>query len=109
VNQNLARAISPVLRVILARAGLFIVFASAIWALLPLTAPSLSPTGWPSARANNPDLRPSRRDVPAHDKLVELCLIDANGIRQMERCQFSRQYRFADAARTSFSCATTAT
>ena len=31
---------SPVLRVILARAGLFIVFASAIWALLPLTAES---------------------------------------------------------------------
>ena len=31
---------SPVLRVILARAGLFIVFASAIWALLPLTAQS---------------------------------------------------------------------
>jgi MFS family permease len=29
---------SPILRVILARAGLFIVFASAIWALLPLTA-----------------------------------------------------------------------
>jgi MFS family permease len=29
---------SPVLRVILARAGLFIVFASAIWALLPLVA-----------------------------------------------------------------------
>src|ERR1700733_10729116 len=33
-------AASPVLRVILARAGLFIVFASAIWALLPLTARS---------------------------------------------------------------------
>jgi MFS family permease len=33
-------AASPVLRVILARAGLFIVFASAIWALLPLTAHS---------------------------------------------------------------------
>lgn len=33
-------AASPVLRVILARAGLFIVFASAIWALLPLTAES---------------------------------------------------------------------
>ncbi|HEV3294831.1 MAG TPA: MFS transporter, partial [Streptosporangiaceae bacterium] len=33
-------AASPVLRVILARAGLFIVFASAIWALLPLTAQS---------------------------------------------------------------------
>jgi len=31
-------AASPVLRVILIRAGLFIVFASAIWALLPLTA-----------------------------------------------------------------------
>jgi MFS family permease len=31
---------SPVLRVILARAGLFIVFASAIWALLPLVARS---------------------------------------------------------------------
>ena len=31
-------AASPVLRVILARAGLFIFFASAIWALLPLTA-----------------------------------------------------------------------
>ncbi len=31
---------SPVLRVILARAGLFIFFASAIWALLPLTAQS---------------------------------------------------------------------
>ncbi len=31
---------SPVLRVILARAGLFIVFASAIWALLPLIAQS---------------------------------------------------------------------
>ena len=30
-------AASPVLRVILARAGLFIFFASAIWALLPLT------------------------------------------------------------------------
>jgi MFS family permease len=34
-------AASPVLRVILARAGLFIVFASAIWALLPLTARSV--------------------------------------------------------------------
>jgi MFS family permease len=33
-------AASPVLRVILARAGLFIFFASAIWALLPLTAQS---------------------------------------------------------------------
>ncbi|MGC2005202.1 MFS transporter, partial [Trebonia sp.] len=33
-------AASPVLRVILARAGLFIVFASAIWALLPLIAQS---------------------------------------------------------------------
>jgi MFS family permease len=33
-------AASPVLRTILARAGLFIVFASAIWALLPLTAQS---------------------------------------------------------------------
>jgi predicted MFS family arabinose efflux permease len=33
-------AASPVLRVILARAGLFIFFASAIWALLPLTARS---------------------------------------------------------------------
>ncbi len=33
-------AASPVLRVILARAGLFIFFASAIWALLPLTAHS---------------------------------------------------------------------
>jgi MFS family permease len=31
---------SPILRVILARAGLFIVFASAIWALLPLIARS---------------------------------------------------------------------
>jgi MFS family permease len=31
-------AASPVLRVILARAGLFIFFASAVWALLPLTA-----------------------------------------------------------------------
>ena len=31
-------AASPVLRVILARAGLFIFFASAIWALLPVTA-----------------------------------------------------------------------
>ena len=46
MNQNLARAggryiaASPVLRVILARAGLFIVFASAIWALLPLIAQS---------------------------------------------------------------------
>ncbi len=34
-------AASPVLRVILARAGLFIFFASAIWALLPLTAHSV--------------------------------------------------------------------
>jgi MFS family permease len=34
-------AASPVLRVILARAGLFIFFASAIWALLPLTARSV--------------------------------------------------------------------
>jgi MFS family permease len=33
-------AASPVLRVILSRAGLFIFFASAIWALLPLTARS---------------------------------------------------------------------
>jgi MFS family permease len=33
-------AASPALRVILARAGLFIFFASAIWALLPLTANS---------------------------------------------------------------------
>ncbi len=33
-------AASPVLRAILVRAGLFIVFASAIWALLPLTAHS---------------------------------------------------------------------
>jgi MFS family permease len=33
-------AASPVLRVILARAGLFVVFASAIWALLPLIAHS---------------------------------------------------------------------
>lgn len=33
-------AASPVLRVILARAGLFIAFASAIWALLPLIAQS---------------------------------------------------------------------
>jgi MFS family permease len=33
-------AASPVLRVILGRAGLFIFFASAIWALLPLTARS---------------------------------------------------------------------
>jgi MFS family permease len=33
-------AASPVLRVILARAGLFIFFASAVWALLPLTARS---------------------------------------------------------------------
>ncbi len=33
-------AASPVLRVILVRAGLFIFFASAIWALLPLTARS---------------------------------------------------------------------
>jgi MFS family permease len=33
-------AASPVLRTILARAGLFILFASAIWALLPLTAHS---------------------------------------------------------------------
>jgi predicted MFS family arabinose efflux permease len=33
-------AASPVLRVILTRAGLFIVFASAIWALLPLIAQS---------------------------------------------------------------------
>jgi predicted MFS family arabinose efflux permease len=33
-------AASPVLRVILIRAGLFIFFASAIWALLPLTARS---------------------------------------------------------------------
>jgi MFS family permease len=33
-------AASPVLRVILARAALFIIFASAIWALLPLTAQS---------------------------------------------------------------------
>ena len=33
-------AASPVLRVILARAGLFIFFASAIWALLPLIAQS---------------------------------------------------------------------
>jgi MFS family permease len=32
---------SPVLRVILVRAGLFILFASAIWALLPLTARSV--------------------------------------------------------------------
>ena len=31
---------SPVLRTIMARAGLFVVFASAIWALLPLTAHS---------------------------------------------------------------------
>jgi len=31
-------AASPALRVILARAALFIVFASDIWALLPLTA-----------------------------------------------------------------------
>jgi MFS family permease len=34
-------AASPVLRVILARAGLFIFFASAVWALLPLTAHSV--------------------------------------------------------------------
>jgi hypothetical protein len=34
-------AASPVLRVILARAGLFIFFASAVWALLPLTARSV--------------------------------------------------------------------
>jgi MFS family permease len=34
-------AASPALRVILARAGLFIFFASAIWALLPLTAHSV--------------------------------------------------------------------
>jgi len=34
-------AASPVLRVILARTGLFIIFASAIWALLPLTARSV--------------------------------------------------------------------
>jgi MFS family permease len=34
-------AASPVLRVILARAGLFIFFASAIWALLPVTAHSV--------------------------------------------------------------------
>jgi MFS family permease len=33
-------AASPVLRVILVRAGLFIFFASAVWALLPLTAHS---------------------------------------------------------------------
>src|ERR1700678_2661965 len=33
-------AASPVLRVILIRAGLFIFFASAVWALLPLTAQS---------------------------------------------------------------------
>jgi len=33
-------AASPALRVILARAGLFIFFASAVWALLPLTARS---------------------------------------------------------------------
>ncbi len=33
-------AASPILRVILARAGLFIFFASAVWALLPLTASS---------------------------------------------------------------------
>jgi MFS family permease len=33
-------AASPVLRVILGRAGLFIFFASAVWALLPLTAHS---------------------------------------------------------------------
>jgi MFS family permease len=33
-------AASPVLRVILVRAGLFIFFASAVWALLPLTARS---------------------------------------------------------------------
>jgi hypothetical protein len=33
-------AASPVLRVILIRAGLFIIFASAVWALLPLTAQS---------------------------------------------------------------------
>lgn len=33
-------AASPILRVILARAGLFIFFASAVWALLPLTAQS---------------------------------------------------------------------
>jgi MFS family permease len=34
-------AASPVLRVILVRAGLFIFFASAVWALLPLTARSV--------------------------------------------------------------------
>ncbi len=34
-------AASPVLRVVLARAALFIFFASAIWALLPLTAQSV--------------------------------------------------------------------
>ncbi len=33
-------AASPVLRVILARAGLFVFFASALWALLPVTARS---------------------------------------------------------------------
>ena len=48
-----------------------------------------------------------------HDKLVELGLFAANGIRQRcakwSGCQFPRQYRFADATRASFSFATAAT
>jgi hypothetical protein len=50
---------------------------------------------------------------PTHDKLVELRLFGANGIRQRcakwSGCQFPRQYRFAGATRASFSFATTAT
>jgi MFS family permease len=39
-------AASPVLRVILARAGVFIIFASALWALLPLQVCPASGLGW---------------------------------------------------------------
>lgn len=94
---------SAVMGLIAERAGLSVT----------LTTPSPSSTGWPSTRANNPDLRPSQRDVPAHDKLVELRLFCANGAGQRcakwSGCQVPRQYRFAGAARASFSYATTAT
>ena len=67
-------AASPVLRVILARAGLFIVFASAIWALCRCAQPPWAPAtarlspgacwpvdGWPGAAGLRPRDRGRRR------------------------------------------------
>ena len=71
----------------------------------------------PSRRDCRSELKDPAREAaagePAHDKLVELRLFGADGIRQRcakwSGCQFPRQYRFAGATRASFSFATTAT